>query len=137
MTKPIRVTNMNMYQNQMNMNVFSLTIFNGKIHNESCFCIEPDAPYLWKMHFVTRGNTYTIGSYRCSCGISTKFITRKPYDKNWPSKNRFISHICNIMLIKQRASHAKYRIAYNLWRCFRKRIKKSIGKWKLDYYLWI
>lgn len=131
MTKPIRRTNMNMYQNQMNMNVFSLTIFNGKIHNESCFCIEPDAPYLWKMHFVTRGNTYTIGSYRSSCGVSARFITRKPYDRNSPSKNRSIIHICKIMLTKQRASHAKYRIAYSLWRCSRKRMKDINWKMKI------
>lgn len=43
----------------MKMYVFSLTIFRGRIQSESCFCIDPDAPYLWKIHFVMRGNTYT------------------------------------------------------------------------------
>lgn len=105
------------YQNQIKMYVFSLTMFSGKMQRESCFCIEPDAPYLWKIHFVMRGKTNTIGSIRCSCGVSAKCMTRRPYDMNSPSKNRFIKYICTIMLMMHRNSQNQYRIAYNLWRC--------------------
>lgn len=147
MKSPISINSSIKYQNQMNMYVFSFTMFRGRTQSESCFCIDPDAPYLWKIHFVIRGKTYTyvkekknicneiecpkvlvvsnwndlfltIGSKRCSCGVSARFITRHPYDMNSPSKNLSISHICKMMLIRHRNSHAQYLMAYNLCLCF-------------------
>lgn len=80
----------NKYQNHMNMYVFSLTMFNGNTHSESCFCIEPDGPYLWNVHLVILGNMNTIGSTRSSWCSVDMVNTRRPYVMNSPSKNRFI-----------------------------------------------
>lgn len=45
------------HQNQRKMNIFSLRIFRARTQSASCFWIVPEAPYLWKVHFVTLGNT--------------------------------------------------------------------------------
>ncbi|CAK9821463.1 hypothetical protein ANTRET_LOCUS184 [Anthophora retusa] len=44
----------------------------------SNFCTVPDAPYLWKVHLVTFGNTRDIGSILSSGSISVNFTTSEP-----------------------------------------------------------
>lgn len=53
-------------QNHKNMNIFSLMIFKASTQRASSFCMDPEAPYLWNVHLVKRGNISTIGSLRSS-----------------------------------------------------------------------
>lgn len=99
------------------MYVFSLTMFNGSTHSESCFCIEPDGPYLWNVHLVILGNINTIGSTRSSWCSVDMLNTRRPYVMNSPSKNRFIQYICSRTLVRHMNSHVQYLAAYQVCCC--------------------
>lgn len=81
-------------QNQIKMQIFSLTMLRGKMHSASCFSMLPDVPNLWNVHFVIRGKTQIIGSIRSSWSRSANDITSMPYVKKVPSKKRSNNTIC-------------------------------------------
>lgn len=45
------------HQNHRKMKIFSLRMFKARRQRASSFCIDPDAPNLWNVHFVSLGNT--------------------------------------------------------------------------------
>lgn len=86
----------NTITHQRKMYIFSLRMLRASTHKASWRWMLPEGPNLWNVHFVTLGNTVTIGSVRFSWSCWANWITSVPYVKNAPPRNLSIINILAI-----------------------------------------